>query len=166
MAARKTNNPPKMKITDEVLKTVEALSKYGLTIEQMADFFSVDRATFHRYMEKNATLRATVERGRGTAFAAIGQNLYQMASAKIGTGQFEINPTTGEKKEIMGPDPRFIGAAIFCAKTRMGWKETQVTEHAGSVDVNKQAENMSPEERLERMQELADKLGFKMVPKS
>ena len=48
------------------------------------------------------------------------------ANAKIGGTLFN--------KAVNGD----TSAAIFWAKTRMGWKETNVTEHAGGVSVNVQ----------------------------
>lgn len=127
----------KTTFTEKDVRKIEVLSGYGLTMEQIADVHGVHRETFRRYMDDNPQLKAALESGRSKASAAVTQSAYQQA--------------------VSGKVPAMT---MFWLKCRQRWKETHVIEHAGEIDINTQAESMTPEQRDERLQELAAELGY------
>lgn len=82
------------------------MSGYGVPGDDIALSVGITKPTLHKHY------RAQLDNGRIKANGAIAQSLYKKAT---------------------GEGPQSVTAAIFWAKTRMGWKETQVTEHAGVV---------------------------------
>ena len=99
---------PTFKPTDEERKLVEQMSAVGIPQSNIAMVIrdGIDDKTLRKLFRKELDTAAT------------------KANAKIGGTLFN--------KAVNGD----TSAAIFWAKTRMGWKETNVTEHAGNVAVN------------------------------
>lgn len=93
------------KPTNETKKIARTLSAVGITYEDIASKLEISSDTLVKYYKQE------LDAGRIDANAAIGQTLFQQAK----------NGNTS--------------AAIFWLKTRAGWKETQVNEHAGGVAV-------------------------------
>ena len=91
--------------TEESKKVARTLSAVGITYEDIANKLDISSDTLVKYYKKE------LDAGRVDANASIGQTLFQQA--KDGN----------------------TSAAIFWLKTRAGWKETQVNEHAGSVEI-------------------------------
>ena len=99
---------PTFKPTDGERKLVEQMSAVVIPQSNIAMVIrdGIDDKTLRKHFRKELDTAAT------------------KANAKIGGTLFN--------KAVNGD----TSAAIFWAKTRMGWKETNVTEHAGNVAVN------------------------------
>jgi len=102
--ARPGAGRPAFEPTDAERKQVEALSGYGLPIEQIAALVrdGIDTDTLRKHFQAELT------RGKAKANAKVGQTLFQ----KVMTGD-----TT---------------AAIWWSKTQMRWAETQKHELTGA----------------------------------
>lgn len=107
--------------TDQEKKIAYSYAAYGATQEDIATALNMDFKTLTKYFKEE------LEAGRATAKNTIAQKLYQIA---IGRDSI-IDPETGQ--ELAPPIKPNLSALIFLAKTRLGWKETQVVEQ--SVDV-------------------------------
>ena len=106
----RSKGQPAFKPTDEERKLVEQMSAVGIQQSNIAMVIrdGIDDKTLRKHFRKELDTAAT------------------KANAKIGGTLFN--------KAVNGA----TSAAIFWAKTRMGWKETSVQEHAGGVSVNVQ----------------------------
>ena len=106
----RSKGQPAFKPTDEERKLVKQMSAEGIPQSNIAMVIrdGIDDKTLRKHFRKELDTAAT------------------KANAKIGGTLFN--------KAVNGD----TSAAIFWAKTRMGWKETSVQEHAGGVSVNVQ----------------------------
>ena len=95
---------PKHEPTDEIRKKVAALVGFGIPMEQIAPLVDLSMSTINKYY------RTEIDVGTAQANAKIAQSLYTKA---------------------LGDSHGSVTAAIFWLKTRAGWKETSVHEHAG-----------------------------------
>ena len=95
---------PRKTLTPEQVEQVGKLASV-LTLEQIADFLEISDSTLRRRMSEDPTVLTAYKKGRARAGAAIGGNIIQQA--RDGN----------------------ITAAIFYAKTQMGWRETERREH-------------------------------------
>ncbi len=95
---------------EKELDQVEALGSC-LTSEQIADYFGIGRRTFYDIMERQPEVSARYKEGRAKAIGDVSSGLL--------------------KRAIEGDTT----STIFYLKTQAGWKETAVTEHAGSLNV-------------------------------
>jgi hypothetical protein len=109
---------PAFKPTDDERRLVEQMSAVGIPQSNIAMVIrdGIDDKTLRKHFRKELDTAAT------------------KANAKIGGTLFN--------KAVNGD----TSAAIFWAKTRMGWKETNVTEHAGNVAVNIQLNATKPKD--------------------
>lgn len=90
-------------------KAIEkAIIKYKGNITKVAQSFEVTRGAIQKRVSKSSTLKKTLQDSRDMRNDSVRDVLYEQAVD-------EGNTT----------------AAIFIAKTQMGWKETQVNEHSG-----------------------------------
>ena len=119
---------PALKVTDEDRRQVEAMSGYGVPIEQIASLtcggISVD--TLYKYFD------VELVNGKAKANAKIGQTLFQRA---------------------MGGD---TAAMIWWSKSQMRWKERVELEHTGANGGPIQSEStvvLEPSEAYKRMLE-------------
>jgi len=88
------------------------LRSYGVPIKEVAAYIGIDDKTLYKYYKDeldNSAIKAN---------ANVGKFLYQAASGQA--------LTTGATYSDC------VRAAMFWAKTRMGWKETNVQEHTGA----------------------------------
>ena len=114
--------------TDKTRAEIIALRSYGVPIKEVGAYIGIDDKTLYKYYKdelENSAIKAN---------ANVGKFLYQAASGQA--------LTTGATYSDC------VRAAMFWAKTRMGWKETNVQEHTGvnggAIQVNTTA--MSAEE--------------------
>ena len=105
---------PKFEPTDKQRGQVEAMTRYGIPQEEIANALEIDIKTLTRHF------RAEIKTGATKANAQVGEFIY---SAIIGLPIPGRTPVKDERARAM--------LAIFWAKTRMGWKETVVNEHQG-----------------------------------
>ena len=102
--------------TDKTRAEIIALRSYGVPIKEVAAYIGIDDKTLYKYY------RQELENSAIKANANVGKFLYQAASGQA--------LTTGATYSDC------VRAAMFWAKTRMGWKETNVQE-----EENKEAKN-------------------------
>ena len=129
MAYKKRAN--KVEITDKILETIGTLSGYGLSIEQVADYLKISRATFHRYMENDERVRATVELGKAKAATMVTGRAFQMAA-----------------------DGKHESMTKFWLQTRLRWRTEERVIHEGAIDTTGHPSTMTPEQREARIKEL------------
>lgn len=98
--------------TEKTRAEIVALRSYGVPIKEVASYIGIDDKTMYKYY------RAELEQSAMKANANVGKFLYQAASGQA--------LTTGATYSDC------VRAAMFWAKTRMGWKETNVQEHTGA----------------------------------
>jgi hypothetical protein len=93
--------------TPEQRKQVDAMAAYGVPEHAIAKVIGCDPTTLRRYF------RDELDTAHIRANSAVAQSLFQKAT---------------------GDGPQCVTAAIFWAKTRMGWKEpAQVHDHRGAI---------------------------------
>ena len=98
--------------TDKTRAEIIALRSYGVPIKEVAAYIGIDDKTLYKYY------REELENSATKANANVGKFLYQAASGQaLATGATYSD---------------CVRAAMFWAKTRMGWKETNVQEHTGA----------------------------------
>ena len=98
--------------TDKTRAEIIALRSYGVPIKEVAAYIGIDDKTLYKYYKdelENSAIKANANVGKFLYQAASGQAIAQGASH-------------GD----------CVRAAMFWAKTRMGWKETNVQEHTGT----------------------------------
>ncbi len=94
--------------TEKTRAEIIALRSYGVPIKEVAAYIGIDDKTLYKYYKdelENSAIKAN---------ANVGKFLYQAASGQA--------LTTGATYSDC------VRAAMFWAKTRMGWKETNVQE--------------------------------------
>ena len=97
--------------TDKTRAEIIALRSYGVPIKEVAAYIGIDDKTLYKYY------REELENSATKANANVGKFLYQAASGQaLATGATHSD---------------CVRAAMFWAKTRMGWKETITQEHTG-----------------------------------
>jgi len=94
--------------TEKTRAEIVALRSYGVPIKEVAAYIGIDDKTLYKYYKDeldNSAIKAN---------ANVGKFLYQAASGQaLATGATHSD---------------CVRAAMFWAKTRMGWKETNVQE--------------------------------------
>ena len=98
--------------TEKTRAEIIALRSYGVPIKEVAAYIGIDDKTLYKYY------REELENSAIKANANVGKFLYQAASGQA--------LTTGATHSDC------VRAAMFWAKTRMGWKETNVQEVTGA----------------------------------
>jgi hypothetical protein len=94
---------PRKTLNPDQIKQLEALSAF-LTLEQIADYFGIANSTLRLRIQEDQNILGAYKRGRARAHASVGGNILQQALAGN------------------------LTAAIFYAKTQMGWRETKQVE--------------------------------------
>ncbi len=95
---------PPITLTDEQVAQIEALGAV-LSVEQIADYFSISKTTFYAIMERQPEVSERYKKGKAKAIGSVAQGLLQQARSGNTT------------------------AAIFYLKTQAGWRETQNIDH-------------------------------------
>ena len=111
---------PSFQPTDEQRKMVQTMASVGIQQTHIAMVLEIHQDTLRKHFRKELDTAMTV------------------ANAKVAANLF---------KQATKDDPRAVGAAIFWAKTRMGWKEPVHVEHSGSIA--SRVEQMSDDELAE-----------------
>lgn len=99
-----------MAISQKAIK--EAIIQYKGNLTKVAQSLDVSRGAIHNRVNKSDTLKKTLQDSRDMRNDSVRDVLYEQAVD-------EGNTT----------------AAIFIAKTQMGWKEKQEIEHSGDLGV-------------------------------
>ncbi|OOF39887.1 LuxR family transcriptional regulator [Rodentibacter rarus] len=118
----KKQTKPKIEID---LKQVEALAANGLTMQQIADSLGISRTTLQMRKAENEQFEQAIKRGKAKGIAIVTNKLM---------GQIKSGNTT---------------AMIFFLKSQAGWKETQITEHAGINGAPIEIKQMNKEDYAE-----------------
>ena len=108
--------------TDKTRAEVGALASYGVPHDEIGKYIGVDKKTLYKYY------RDELDNAHIKANAAVGRFLYQAAS--------------GQSLDKGANHSDCVRAAMFWAKTRMGWRETNVLDHQSSDG------SMKPVERI------------------
>ena len=126
--------------TEKTRAEIVALRSYGVPIKEVAAYIGIDDKTLYKYY------REELENSAIKANANVGKFLYQAASGQA--------LTTGATHSDC------VRAAMFWAKTRMGWKETNVQEHTGAngKDLIPTAKQMTTDELKAELEALGVKL--------
>lgn len=98
--------------TQQTRAEVSALKSFGVPLEDISAYIGIDRKTLSKYY------RAEIDIAQVKADAAVAKFLYDTAS-----GRALKNGATYSD---------CVRAAMFWAKTRMGWRETQELNHTSS----------------------------------
>lgn len=90
--------------TEQTRRTVESMSGYGIPQEDIAVVLGLAPKTLRKHYRK-----------------------------ELDTAEIKANAKVAESlfKKATGDGNQAVTAAIFWAKTRMGWKDTTVLEHTG-----------------------------------
>lgn len=107
MTSKNKGGRPQKSLSDDQLIEVEKLAAY-LTVEQIADFFSIGKTTFYRIAERQPEVMERYKKGKSKLIANVAQSLI--------------------KKALDGDTT----SAIFLLKTQGGWSEKQVIDHTSS----------------------------------
>lgn len=94
--------------TPEVAATVSALSTFGVNQEDICRFIGVSLPTLHKYFRQELDESA--------------------AKGKVAVTKFLFHAASGKALDDGAAYADCLRAAMFYAKTRMGWKETNVNE--------------------------------------
>jgi hypothetical protein len=130
-----TRSRPAFVPTEKQRGQVEAMAGYGIPEQAIADKFGIAKNTLRKHFE------AELKTGATTANSIVGEFLFATISGK---NDFKDNPGR-------------IAAAMFWAKTRMGWKETAVIEHK-DLDASNARERVA--RRLDRIAAAIEKSGL------
>ena len=98
--------------TEKTRAEIIALRSYGVPIKEVAAYIGIDDKTLYKYY------RDELENSAIKANANVGKFLYQAASGQALATALATGATHSD----------CVRAAMFWAKTRMGWKETNVQE--------------------------------------
>ena len=98
--------------TEKTRAEIIALRSYGVPIKEVASYIGIDDKTLYKYY------RDELENSAIKANANVGKFLYQAAS--------------GQSLKDGATYSDCVRAAMFWAKTRMGWKETNIQEVTGA----------------------------------
>ena len=125
--------------TEKTRAEIVALRSYGVPIKEVAAYIGIDDKTLYKYY------RDELENSAIKANANVGKFLYQAAS--------------GQSLKDGATYSDCVRAAMFWAKTRMGWKETNVQEHTGAngKDLIPTAKQMTTDELKAELEALGVK---------
>lgn len=122
LPAKNKGGRPPYRRDERIAKQVEAMSGYGIPRAQIAGVVGICENTLRKYYPDELELGAT------KANAKVIESLFRKA---VGDGQGSV------------------AAAIFWAKARCGWRETQVNEHTHQLATLRR-NALSPEEWAEQ----------------
>lgn len=100
-----------MAISQKAIK--QAIIDYRGNVSRVAESLGVSRAAINKRVSKSSTLKRTLDEARDKRNDSVRDTLYELAV-----------------------EDKNVAAAIFIAKSQLGWKETAVTEHDGGLEIN------------------------------
>ena len=113
--------------TDQTRSEVSALASFGIPQEDIAAYIGISHPTLRKHYEQELKVSSI------KANAAVGKYLYRLASGMA--LKDPQNPASHSECSR---------SAMFWAKTRMGWRETQQIDHTtngkdmpGAIDLSK-----------------------------
>lgn len=119
--------------SDRTRAEVSALYSFGIPQEEIAAYIGIDAKTLRKHY------RGELDTAHVRAHAAVGRFLYQNA--------------TGSTLKQGASHSDCVRAAMFWAKTRMGWRETQEL-HVNQKSEIKVSADMSPQDAAKAYQDL------------
>lgn len=99
--------------TTKQIAQIESLSGVGMTVEEIADYMGVSKATFDRRVAEIPDLKEALRVGRTRAQGAVYRAAYEMAT-----------------------DKKHSDFTKFYMRSRYGWSEKQEIELSGKVGVD------------------------------
>lgn len=158
------------KYQDDLAEEVRRLAKFGLTNEEIAEFYEISTATFLRYQRDIPEFRDAITTGRMLDSMNVVDSLHKQAlgymveeeeTAEHVTRQGDIVVLKKTVKKFVQPSAT---AAIYLLKTRHGdkWMDIVRTESSKNLNItvkNVDFSDMSTEELL-----LLKKVGIKRIP--
>lgn len=134
---------------DYMIEEGEKLAALGLIMNDIADFWGVNRSTLHRWSKKNDEFCNAIKRGKIKADTEVTKSLYKKAIGYDYTEQhFKTSTVKGEDKEtklikmldkeVVKHIQEDVTAQIFWLKNRRPdlWRDRRELEHSGEVDNN------------------------------
>lgn len=144
-----------IKITQEIIDNARKLAHYGMTVDQIAEFFGVCEKTFYNWMNKNPDLLAAVNEGRDVADARVERSLFERATG-YSHPEEKIFNNNGKEMRVKTTKhyPPDTTAAIFWLKNRKPkqWRDKS------KVDLSSSDGTMSPNGLTEAQRADIDKV--------
>jgi transcriptional regulator with XRE-family HTH domain len=137
---RKPGGGRKSKYNPDMVKAVKALTKQGLTDEQLAEFFGVHKDTIQNWKKQFPLFFDSLKTGKAIADTKVEAALYQRA---IGYSTPDVHISCYEGAITVTPIikhyPPDTTAQIFWLKNRKPkqWRDKQDIEHSGEINGNK-----------------------------
>ena len=137
MAKQKIGRGRPSKLTDEIREQAYKLALLGLTLEQMANVWSVDPSTVDKWVAENPDFSGSITRGREEADAEIAKSLYHRAK---GYSHPEDRIFLHEGQEVIVPTVRHYPpdtqAASLWLRNRQPaiWRDKQEHDHRHTID--------------------------------
>ena len=108
-------------------ETVRSFTAYGIPQEEIAAHIGISIKSLQRHFSKE------IREGLTYAKAKVGEKIYHIAVG-YEFEEEEWDPVAKKVIKIKKKVPPNLTALIFFAKTRCGWKETQVVENVNKGD--------------------------------
>jgi hypothetical protein len=135
LSDEKKTRKHRIEITPQIRRAIFGLAKMGHTLDKIADTVGVSRTFLKTHFQHE------IKNGRELANALVTENIYQQA---------------------MKDSPAAMPAAMFIAKTRMGWGADEEKKNQNTVIFD--FGNLSPEERSLLREQLIMKITSKNKP--
>lgn len=125
---------------DEYAEQAKKLCRLGATDKELADFFSVDIATVHRWKINHKDFCDSLKEGKAQADAEVADRLYKRATgyAHADTKFATFEGRITDQREYTKHYPPDTVACIFWLKNRRPdlWRDKVGLEHSGSIETN------------------------------
>ncbi len=103
----------KKTISGEQLKDIERLAGFGLSVEKIAAYLGMSKATLDRRVSESIEVSSALERGRSFSEEAVASTAFQMA-------------TSGKHPSV----------TMFWLKTRAGWRENFTKNPTSGIELS------------------------------
>jgi hypothetical protein len=153
-----------------MVEEVKELARFGMTNEEISEFFGIAANTWTKYMMEYPDLRAALEEGRLLDSLKVVASLHKQALGYVVTEFEEAEHLTkrGElvllkKKSTKHILPN-VTAAIYLLKTRHGDKWMDVVKHENQNVLNINIKNVDFSDVSNEELLMLKKLGIKRIP--